>query len=151
MTIELRAFDETMLSLTSRWLSDPELRLLTQSPSIDREQQMAWFKGLEARKDYAIWTVVEAGTAIGVMGFKHIDQDSAEYFGYIGEQLWGGRGLGKQLMDSAFAIAAARGWRTISLHVLADNFIAVNLYFDKGFRIVSASDGIFYMTKQIAG
>ena len=54
-----------------------------------------------------------------------------------------GRGLGKQLMDSAFAIAAARGWRTISLHVLADNFIAVNLYFDKGFRIVSASDGIF--------
>ena len=88
MTIELRAFDETMLSLTSRWLSDPELRLLTQSPSIDREQQMAWFKGLEARKDYAIWTVVEAGTAIGVMGFKHIDQDSAEYFGYIGEQLW---------------------------------------------------------------
>lgn len=150
MTIHLHSFDEAMLPITYEWLSDPELRLLTQSPSITTASQRQWYDRLAEKNDYFIKAVFAGDCAIGVMGFKHICNDQAEYFGYIGEKNWRGRGVGKQMMEMAIGIAAERKWRNVTLRVLAANFIAVNLYFSVGFRIVSFDKGIFFMNKQIA-
>lgn len=137
--ITFPAYDEVFLEYSWHWLNDPEIKQLTMSPELTREGQQSWFRGLSGRNDYKIWGVVYRGVPVGAVGLKHIDEASemAEYFGYIGEKAYWGKGIGKSMVEHVITFAREIGMKTVYLTVLSDNVRAIRLYEKCGFVTVA--------------
>jgi len=118
------------------------------TPDFTREQQAEWFMNLP-KSGYLIWGVECDGIPVGAVGLKNFRKFSAEYFGYIGEREYWGRGLGREII--AFGVAAARKCRLseIEIRVRSDNLRAVHLYYRTGFVSYDEQDGVLRMRKQI--
>ncbi len=119
------------------------------TPDFTREQQLLWFHGMP-KAGYKIWGVECEGKPIGAVGLKNIGETSADYFGYIGEQSYWGRGLGRELI--AFAVATGRefGLRSLRIKVRSDNARAVHLYKRSGFVMVGQEAGVLQMCKELS-
>ena len=72
-------FDERFLEKSWQWLRDPEVKRLTMTPDFTRDQQLSWFRGLPAKKDYLIWGLLCDEIPIGAMGLKNVTETEAEY------------------------------------------------------------------------
>lgn len=138
-------FDETFLEKSWYWLHDPEIKKLTMTEDFSRETHQQWFAHLPNRTDYLIWGVSCNAQSIGAYGFKHITQQEAEYWGYIGERNYWGIGLGGEIIQRAFHQARGLGVRALYLVVPHDNVRAIRLYLKKGFTLESETDGILKM------
>lgn len=133
-------YSRVFLDKSYAWLHDPEIKRLTCTPDFTREQQTAFFESLAIRKDYKVWGIALAEEPIGACGLKHIDGAQAEYWGYIGEKRYWGRGLGQQIIGHCQTMAQSIGLTSLYLKVGADNLRARKLYFKSSFY-EEGSDG----------
>lgn len=131
------AFDESWLPVTAAWLADPGLARLTMSGRVTPEAQRAWFDALPGRADYAVWGIEYDGEKAGVMGLKGIgDDDGGEYFMYLGDQRFWGRGIARWAFHEIADEARSRGLRYLygRVHKQNERSLAVDLR--HGFEIV---------------
>jgi RimJ/RimL family protein N-acetyltransferase len=122
------------------WLNDPEIKALTMTDDFTRNDQLAFFKNLPEKKDYWIKGITENELPIGAMGLKHINSQTAEYWGYIGEKEYWGKGIGKFMLDHALKKTKELKLKKLFLKVSNNNTRARNLYLKMGFKIISPGD-----------
>lgn len=122
------------------WLNDPEIKKLTNTPSFSKEDQLDFFHSLPERKNYYIKGIVYNERPIGACGLKNITDTDAEYWGYIGEKEFWGKGLGKQIMNKMIEKAKELNLTSIYLIVIPDNPRAISLYQKMEFEIENESD-----------
>jgi RimJ/RimL family protein N-acetyltransferase len=134
---KLVEYNELFLEKSWEWLNDPEIKVLTMTPDFTKEQQVDFYKSLNGRADYWIKGIEEEAVPIGAMGLKHINETMAEYWGYIGEKKFWGRGIGSFLLEEAIKKAKHLGLRQLYLRVDKNNTRAKQLYIKNGFRFTS--------------
>ena len=131
------------------WLNDAEIKSLTLTPDFTKEQQEKFYNGLPARKDYMIWGISLNGLPIGACGLKHITVKGAEYWGYIGEKQYWGKGLGSQIISHCERMAQARRLTELYLHVGKNNVRARRLYEKCNFTLDGAPNGDVIVMKKV--
>src|SRR2546428_10611273 len=135
--IKLVSYDEVFLDKSWEWLNDSEIKELTDTPNYTKDSQLIWFNSLPFRNDYKIWGVTYNTIPIGVFGIKNITEYDGEYWGYIGEKEYWGKGLGTQIIERMLLIASTDlNLSSIYLFVLEYNKRAIRLYNKLGFKIV---------------
>lgn len=134
-------YDIDFLGKSWNWLNDPEIRKLTLTPVFSKEEQLIYFKQLPTRKDYWIKGVMHDDTAIGATGLKNInaDEGSAEFWGYIGEKAYWGKGIGKYMLNEVIKKAKRLNLTHIYLYVAKYNDRAKALYKKTGFELIEES------------
>jgi RimJ/RimL family protein N-acetyltransferase len=140
-------YDRRFLDKSWLWLHDAEVRRLTMTPFFTRAMQEHWFAGLADREDYRIWGAEVDGEPIGAFGIKNIEDGAGEYWGYIGEKRYWGRGIGGWMLATAEQHARDLGLRHLWLRVEPENERAIRLYRRHGF--VASSCGSV-MTRELA-
>jgi RimJ/RimL family protein N-acetyltransferase len=149
MRLQLVKFTVDYLEHSLCWLNDDVIRKLTDSLPVPKERQLEWFNGLKYRNDYLIWGVEIESVPIGACGLKNVTVDECEYWGYIGEKEYWGKGFGKEMMCLAEDKARTMRLSIIWLKVLKENIRAVTLYIKQGYSIESETDTLFIMKKRI--
>jgi RimJ/RimL family protein N-acetyltransferase len=152
--IKFVEFNEIFLESSWGWLNDPEIRLLTDTPDFTKDQQYLWYKGLSRRDDYLVFGVMEDSSPIGVVGLKNINKNKgqAEYFGYIGEKKYWGKGIGTLMMKKMEIIAKEKyNLSEIVLYVITENLRAIKLYRKMGYCQNESFDryGKIFMIKKL--
>lgn len=147
--LSLVEYDENFLALSWEWLRDPEIKAMTRTPDFTKEQQRAFFDSLPLRHDYRIHGVFHQGRPVGAAGLKKIENQTAEYWGYLGDRTLWGRGLGAQLIGLICAQARSLGLSSLYLNVGKDNPRAIALYRKTGFVAISETQECLVMTKQL--
>lgn len=144
-------FDENYLELSFFWLTDPEVKYLTQTSDVTKKSQRIWFDSLKSNKVYMVKGICVNNIPVGVIGLKHIDfkDKSAEYFGYIGDKKYWGKGIGTEAMRLIEDEAKKRNLCTIYLRVLVENERAVKLYKKLGYKVIEEKESFLYMRKKI--
>ena len=135
-------YDLTFLEKSWEWLNDPEIKALTLTPDFSKEDQLQFYRSLPQKKDYWIRGITENNIPVGAMGLKNIDigGSSAEYWGYIGEKEFWGKGIGKFILKEAILKARELNLKKIYLKVTTKNTIAKNLYLKMGFKKQSSGE-----------
>jgi RimJ/RimL family protein N-acetyltransferase len=147
--IEKLQFDEftnEYLEKSWEWLNDPEIRQLTDTPIFTKEEQFVWYLSLPERTDYRIWGISISGIKIGIVELKKIENGQAEFFTYIGDKSYWGKGLGVQIL--LFAEKYAREHlkiKLLKLKVLNTNLRAMKLFQRYGFSFESKDASYNYM------
>lgn len=149
ISIKFVDFNEEILNLSKKWLTDPETKELTMTPNIDEKTQLIWFKSLSHRTDYYIKGIVYENQSIGAMGIKNITPYCGEYWGYIGEKQYWGKKLGKYLIGYAVREAKLLNLEYLYLKVNVNNDRAIKLYEKSGFKMQFVENNIMYMIKNI--
>ena len=149
MRIQLVYFDFNYLEHSWCWLHDPEIKRLTDSPKITRKGQKEWFINLKKIDDYLVWGVELDSTPIGACGLKKITDSDCEYWGYIGEKQYWGKGLGTEMMNLLEQKARKLGKSAMWLKVIKENIKAIALYKKQGFITESESESLIVMRKQL--
>ena len=155
MNVSFTKYNEEFLAKSYQWLSDAEIKYLTNTPPITRRSQKEWFQKLPLRTDYLIWGICKDGEPIGAVGLKHIDSYNkiGEYFGYIGEKRFWGMGFGKLMISFIETKAKELSLSTLQLVVRTSNHRAIHLYVKSGFAVDNHSSNepsdFITMTKTI--
>lgn len=148
--VEIVKYDEEFLSLSWIWLSDPEVKELTATPIFTKVNQLEWFNSLkEKEKHYKVWGVKYDNKAIGVCGLKGITERECEYWGYIGDKNFWGKGLGMGMLELMEIEAMRLKLEVIWLKVLCFNKRAINLYLKAKFEMYDEQDGFVFMRKNL--
>ncbi|RYF82170.1 MAG: GNAT family N-acetyltransferase [Chitinophagaceae bacterium] len=127
-------YDLVFLQKSWEWLNDPELKALTLTPDFSKQDQQRFYESLCIRKDYWIKGIEEEGKPVGAMGLKHITNRDAEYWGYIGERNYWGKGIGAFMIKQAKDKARQLSLSSIYLRVSSGNERAKRLYEKMGFQ-----------------
>jgi len=149
MNIELVKYDRVFLGLSYRWLNDPEIKDLTNTPDFTSKEQDAWFNTLQTKTDYLIWGIKANNEPIGVCGLKNISHNDCEYWGYIGEKSYWRKGIGKHLMDLMEKKAKEIHLKSIWLKVLNNNLRAYKLYQNTGYVEERQENNLVVMRKHL--
>jgi len=142
-------FNELFLEASWKWLQDEELRYLIDSTPVSKEQQLQWYNSLSKKTDYKIWGVVYNELPIGVCGLKNITTTQGEYWGYIGEKTFWGKGIGKAILLFIEEFARGAHLNEMVLHVLATNERAIKLYKKNGYEVVNDQAGELMLMKKV--
>jgi RimJ/RimL family protein N-acetyltransferase len=139
-------YDRNFLEKSWEWLNDPEIKALTMTPDFTREDQLHFYNSLHLKKNYWIKGIMEDGSLIGAMGLKNIDtkKSEAEYWGYIGEKAYWGKGIGKFMISEAVFNARQMMLDHLYLKVDPKNNIAKKLYLGAGFILVKTGNVELY-------
>ena len=108
-------YDEVFLKLSWKWLNDPEIKRLTNTPNFSFEDQKKWYEELQLKKDYKIWGININDTPVGVFGIKNIKNDEGEYWGFIGEKQFWGNGIGDWMLIASTEKAKLLGLQNLFL------------------------------------
>ena len=149
MKIQFPEFDRVFLTWSYKWLSDSTIKYLTQTPDITKENQEKWFASLPDKNDYYIRGIAVDNKPIGACGLKHITSEAGEYWGYIGEKDYWGKGIGGRMLAFIEEYAKSLGLKQIYLHVLHDNERAMRLYVKNGYEAVPEAANMIKMIKQL--
>ena len=149
MEIKLVNFDKSFLELSWKWTNDAEIRKLIDAPIITKAEQETWFSSLHMREDYLIYGVKAGDILLGVCGLKKLTYHDAEYWGYIGEKEFWGRGLGTDMLRLIQEKAQVLNLKSIWLEVIKENKRALKLYHKQGFKIEKEEDKIIFMRKDL--
>jgi len=149
MKVELKKYNEEFLKLSWLWLNDPEIRNLTNTTALTKESQLKWFEGLKEKKDYKIWGISVNNIPIGACGLKKITALDTEYWGYIGEKEFWGKGIGKVIMLLMEEEALKLNIKSIWLQVTKENIRALKLYIKQGYLIEKEDHEIILMRKKL--
>lgn len=131
-------YNEEVLEKSWNWLNDPEIKRLTGTPDFTKEDQRNWFQKLDSMDNYYIKGLSFEGNIIGVAGLKKIDRQTknAEYFGYIGEKEFWGKGLSTTILTQILSYAKKElHLESLYLNVIPENIRAIRAYENFGFRI----------------
>jgi RimJ/RimL family protein N-acetyltransferase len=149
MEIKLVDYTVDYLKLSWKWLNDPEIKALTNTPDFSHDQQLKWFNSLASKQDYFIRGIEFSNTKIGVCGLKKITQSDAEYWGYIGEKKYWGQGYGSVILKIIEQKAIQLQLKSIWLTVLLSNTNAIKLYHKNGFILESKEEHFQTMRKKL--
>lgn len=149
MDVSFVPFDEVFLDASWNWLQDEELRVLIDTSPVTKEEQRAWFNHLSSRTNYVIWGVRCEQEPVGVCGLKHISSSDAEYWGYIGEKKYRGKGIGTIILRFVEQQAVVLGIGNVYLHVLKSNAAAIGLYQKHQYKTINETDRMLLMQKQL--
>lgn len=150
--IQFEEYSEEYLEKSWNWLNDIEIKKLTNTPDFTKEQQVKWFENLVQNDTYKIWGVSYNGIPIGVFGIKNIDCDkkNGEYWGYIGEKKYWGKGIGTIVLTEILKKASEElGLNSIYLKVLIHNSVAIKLYEKLQFVKKTEVEDILIMEKKL--
>lgn len=114
------------------WLTDPEIKKMTNTPDFTREEQELFFLSLP-RENYKIWGLKYDDLEIGVVGLKNINDSSAEYFGYIGDKSYWCKGLSRLIFELIRVECVKNNITDIWLRVSRENIMAIKAYEKKWF------------------
>lgn len=130
-------YDLNFLENSWNWLNDPEVKALTLTPDFTKDEQYIFFKSISERKNYWIKGIVENDIPIGAMGLKNINtkEKIAEYWGFIGDKEFWGKGIGKFMISQAFLQAKKMNLDNLYLKVGSNNNRAKKLYLNLGFTL----------------
>ena len=142
-------YSKEVSELSYRWLSDPEIAYLTNTPPLTKEIQQRFFKSLSSRNNYHIWVVLLDLRPIGCFGIKNILGQSGEYWGFIGEKDFWGRGIGRIIVNQAVVEAKNLGLAELTLEVIKSNTRAFSLYMKCGFNETSCSRDKIFMKRDL--
>jgi len=134
--VDFVKYDEFFLNNSWKWLNDDEIKMLTNTPNFSREQQKEWFLSLTKKKNYYIKGMLFEGKRIGVVGLKNISLIEGEYWGYIGEKEYWGKGIGRQMINYILGVAKAKNLQKLYLKVIDKNIRAISVYNTMGFKVV---------------
>lgn len=134
--IEFIEYDKKFLKLSWEWLNNLDIKMLTNTPDFSKEQQNEWFLSLGSKKDYYLRGILFDGRRIGVVGLKNITSTKGEYWGYIGDKEYWGKGVGKRMINYIIEVAKETNLKIIYLKVLKSNDRAISLYSKMGFEII---------------
>jgi len=129
-------FDLVFLDKSWGWLNDPDIKKLTLTPDFTKTDQIDFYNSLPQRTNYWIKGIMENGGPVGVVGLKNINETDAEYWGYIGEKSYWGKGLGSFMIHSSVEKAKELSLSKIYLKVSKENERAKQLYVKKGFQLI---------------
>jgi RimJ/RimL family protein N-acetyltransferase len=152
LSINLVPYDVRFLDLSWFWLNEPEIKALTMTSDFSREQQRDFYSSLTSRSGYHIWGIELIGHGpIGATGLKNPRGLLVEYWGYIGEKEWWGKGIGKKVIGAVEEQALQLGYRSLDLKVSMMNDRAIGLYLKLGFvaRVSDEETGVLRMVKSI--
>ena len=140
--LSLVDFDLKFLKISWYWLNDPEIKALTLTPDFTEEDQKLFYHSMYQKNNYWIKGIAENGIPIGAMGLKNINakEKSAEYWGYIGEKEYWGKGIGKFMITEAFTQAKKLGLSQLHLKVGSENLRAKKLYLNLGFTVANIGE-----------
>lgn len=148
-SIILVEFDQLFLDLSWIWLNDSELKRMTNTPDFTREFQKVWFKDINSKTNYLIWGIMHNNIPIGVCGLKNITNFDCEYWGYIGEKNFWGKGFGTVILKLMEEKAKIMKLQSIWLKVVNDNERAITLYNKNGYSKESNNSRLIKMRKSI--
>lgn len=149
MKIKFVAFNESILNKTYEWLQDDEICSLIDANPVSLEVQRNWYDELPNKPDYYIKGIMCDSKPIGVVGIKHICDNTGEYWGYIGEKEYWGQGIGKIMVSEMMKDAKDRfNLSTLTLRVLETNARAIGLYKTMGFKKVGNEDKSILMINE---
>jgi RimJ/RimL family protein N-acetyltransferase len=143
--VQFVKFEEKFLELSWKWLNNKEIRELINVKQISKKEQIEWFNLLPKKNDYLIYGITYNNVPVGVTGLKNITENNAEYWGYIGEKEYWGKGIGKAMMHFAIENAQKLQLESIYLKVLKSNQRAIYLYKSLNFKITSEQEGLLIM------
>lgn len=150
-TVKFVEYSKVFFEYSKEWLEDKEIKWLTVTPDTDDEERNKWFYGLKDRNDCHVWGIVAENLPIGVVGIKRIDYErkTGEYWGYIGNKEYWGRGIGNKMVERMCREAKELGLDTLSLKVAEYNHRAIHLYDKYGFEVIANDGGIILMQKAL--
>lgn len=149
MSIEIVQYDQLILNLSWKWLNDPEIKRLTNTPAFTKSSQLEWFSSLPEKKNYFIRGVLYNSIPVGVCGLKVITLKDAEYWGYIGEKQYWGKGIGSSVLMRMESHAIDLSLQSIWLKVLVDNINAIRFYSKNGYQVESINEAVQIMRKRL--
>lgn len=150
MRIDFVIYDIEFLNHSWIWLNDPEIKELTLTPSFTKEQQLSFFNSLNKRTDYKIWGVIADNEKIGVIGLKNITENNAEYFGYIGNKSYWGKGISNEIFKFICEESKKINISYLYLKVSKENTRAIKSYIKSGFTHDSfLNDNLLFMKLNI--
>lgn len=149
MNIEIVKFDTTFLEYSWKWLNDPEIREMTNTPYFNKKEQENWYHRLLETDNYLIWGIQIDKTPIGACGLKNISKIDCEYWGYIGEKEYWGNGVGSFILQKLIEKAIEMKIQSIWLKVLKSNKRAIRLYEKMEFSLEKELDSFIYMRKRL--
>lgn len=147
MNVQLVKYSRIFLDLSWNWLNDEETRYLTNTPAFSKEDQLLWFYTLEGKEDYRIWGIRVDGEPVGACGLKNISGNDGEYWGYIGEKDYRGKGIGTKIMECIERKALKLKLKRIWLRVIPENIAARRLYEKSGYTVGKPQDSLIIMSK----
>lgn len=148
--VELVPFDKRFFDKSRSWLEDEEVNRLTDTGELPTESdRLKWFESLPSRMDYLIWGVAYDEEPIGACGLKNIQDSKAEYWGYIGEKTYWGKGLGSSMLKGVEQKAKELNLDELYLTVLVENNRAIGLYRKNGYFETGRADNRLTMAKRL--
>jgi RimJ/RimL family protein N-acetyltransferase len=147
--LQLVKFNEYFLESSWNWFLDAELRLLTDTAEFSKEEQLNWFKSLNRKSNYFIWGMLFENHPIGACGIKNCNKIEGEFWGYIGEKSYWGKGIGSLMLYEVEKKAEQIGLDWLDLQVLKVNTKAKRLYDKNGYKIEKEDNNFFYMRKKL--
>ncbi len=150
--MRLIEFTEGILEKSWIWLNDSEIKHLTNTPDFTKESQREWFDNLPKNHCYWVKGIEYNNEVIGVAGIKFIDLENkkAEYFGYIGDKNYWGKGLSEHLFPLIYHAAINNfGLKELYLNVIPQNTRAIKAYEKAGFKVIESAENNVLMSKQL--
>lgn len=132
--IRLVTYDRSYLDKSWAWLRDPEIKALTLAGSFTKAEQQAFFDSLPQRADYKIWGVETLeGEPVGAAGIKRIVGTAGEFWCYIGERSWWGKGIGGEILELCEEKAKEFGLDMLTMIAAASNDRSIGAFEKMGF------------------
>lgn len=148
--VELVPFDKRFFDKSRLWLEDEEVNRLTDTGELPAESdRLKWFESLPSKNDYLIWGVACEEEPIGACGLKNIQGSNAEYWGYIGEKTYWGKGFGSSMLKGVEQKAKELNLDELYLTVLVENNRAIGLYRKNGYFETGRADNRLTMAKRL--
>jgi ribosomal-protein-alanine N-acetyltransferase len=110
-----------------------ELVYIGTEPGYDRERYREGWKEIVADRAELLLVALEDGRIIGSIGTTWGHRDRGVNLGMLVSAAYRGRGIGRALLEAAFAWGRKTGAKTLSLHVFPHNEAAIALYRSTGF------------------
>lgn len=120
-----------------RWRSDPStFRFFFRARAITLESHLIWFdEYLEDPSRFDFLALLNDGTPVGTVGLSNITEDSCEVSYMVGEPSLRGRGLGREMLEAASALAFRElGVKTIEARIKPDNPASIATARAAGYR-----------------
>ena len=149
MELKIVQYCVDFLNLSWEWFQDDELKILTDTEDFTKQDQLNWYNKLKEKNDYLIWGVVINSRKVGACGLKNIIDSKCEYWGYIGDKAYWGKGYGKKMVQLMERKALELGCNKVTLRVIKENLRAYNLYVSCGYQVDLDSEKYYSMFKNI--
>lgn len=150
--IVLETCDTKYLQKSWEWLHIAEIKYLTNTSDFTLEDQKIWYEQCQLSETYKIWGVSFDQIPIGLFGIKNIDpvKRQGEYWGYIGEKQFWGKGIGSSVLKMLIDIAKNElHLNQLYLKVIAENARAISLYEKYNFKNIGFEGNAIIMMKNL--